>query len=242
MGRIVSWYSCGAASAVATKLAHPDVTAYCETGAEHSDNKRFMNDCREWFRQKIIVLKNLKYTDTWDVWEKRQYISGIKGAPCTGELKVIPRLAFQRPDDVHIFGYTADYRDIQRAEALTENWPELHCRFPLIEQGLTKAACLEIIGRAGLKLPITYAMGFPNANCIPCCKATSPSYWALVRKHFPMEFNRMAKLSRRLGARLSRIGNERIFIDEIPNDHPTTTPIMPECDLLCALAEQELGT
>jgi len=61
----------------------------------------------------------------------------------------------------------------------------------------------------------------------------------LVRKHFPAEFERMAALSRELGARLSRIDNERIFIDEIPLDHPTTDPIAPECDMLCHLAEMD---
>jgi hypothetical protein len=33
MSRIVSWFSCGAASAVATMLSKPDVIAYCDTGA-----------------------------------------------------------------------------------------------------------------------------------------------------------------------------------------------------------------
>ena len=44
MSRTVSWFSCGAASAVATKLSNPDVVAYCDTGSEDYDNKRFFND------------------------------------------------------------------------------------------------------------------------------------------------------------------------------------------------------
>jgi hypothetical protein len=221
MPRIVSWFSCGAASAVATKLTAPDVIAYCNTGAEHPDNKRFMADCAGWFGQDVLILQSDKYTDTWDVWEKRNYLSGVRGAPCTLELKVKPRLAFQRDDDVHIFGYTADGPDVKRAEALTENWPDLTCKFPLIDRGITKAACLAMLEDAGIAPPLTYALGFPNANCLPCVKATSPAYWALVRKQFPHEF-------------------ERVFIDEIPEDHPTTQPIMPDCDFLCSLAEQEI--
>lgn len=241
MSRRVSWFSCGAASAVATKLAKPDVIAYCETGAEHPDNKRFMGECEKWFGQKITILRSPDFADTWAVWEKKRYISGIAGAPCTGALKVAPRLEFQRPDDIHVFGYTADGPDVKRTEALQENWPDLTCEFPLIERGVTKAACLAMVQSAGIEPPLTYAIGFPNANCIPCCKATSPAYWALVREHFPAEFERMAVLSRELGARLSRINDERIFIDEIPADHPTTDPIAPECDMLCHLAEQEFA-
>lgn len=239
MTRSVSWFSCGAASAVATKLFKPDIIAYCDVGSEHPDNARFMSDCEKWFEQKVTILKNPKFKDTWEVWEKRKYLAGIAGAPCTGELKVNPRLAFQRDDDVHVFGYTADGPDIARAEALQENWPELNCRYPLIERGLNKAACLDMIMRARLKPPLTYQLGFPNANCLPCVKATSPAYWALVRKEFPDHFNRMVELSRRLNVRLSRIGEDRVFIDEIPLDHPTTKPIAPDCDFLCAIAEQD---
>jgi|TARA_R110000822_G_scaffold310355_1_gene442737 hypothetical protein len=239
--RRVSWFSCGAASAVATKLSEPDIIAYCDTGAEHEDNNRFMLDCEEWFVAKVLILKNKKYKDTWDVWEKRKFLSGISGAPCTLELKVKPRLEFQRPDDIHIFGYTADGPDITRAEALTEHWPELRTEYPLIERGLNKASCLAMIEDAGIKPPLTYAQGFPNANCLPCVKATSPAYWALVRKHYPDKFNKMAEISRSMNVKLSRINDERIFIDEIPLDHPVTKPLAPDCDFLCHIAEMDLN-
>lgn len=240
MSRVVSWFSCGAASAVATKLMPPDVIAYCETGSEDVDNGRFLLDCVRWFNQEVTHLKSEKYEDTWDVWENRKYICGIDGAPCTSELKVNPRLYFQRPDDIHVFGYTADSRDVQRFEALKENWPDLNVVAPLIERGITKAACLAMIINAGIEPPRVYAMGFPNANCIPCCKATSPNYWSLARKEFPIEFFRMAYISRKYGARLARLNGERIFIDQIPADHPTTDPISPECDFLCSIAEQDM--
>lgn len=238
--RKVSWFSSGAASAVATKLSNPDVIAYCDTGSEDEDNHRFMTDCEVWFGKEIKVLRSEKFTNTWDVWEKRKYISGINGAPCTSELKIIPRLAFQRPDDIHVFGYTADKRDVKRAENLRENYPELTIETPLIDRGITKAACLAMLHSAVILEPRVYGMGFPNANCIPCCKATSPNYWSMVRHYFPAEFWRMACLCRRFGARLARIKGERVFIDEIPTDWPMTDPIAPECDMLCYLAEKEM--
>jgi len=241
MPRIVSWFSCGAASAVATKLSSPDVIAYCETGSEVPDNDRFLNDCEAWFGKDVLRLKSEKYNDTWDVWDKRKYLSGVSGAPCTLELKVKPRLAFQRDDDIHVFGYTYDKPDIKRAEALRENWPELSIRTPLIDKQITKAGCLELVMRNGIAVPVTYAMGFPNANCMPCVKATSPAYWALVRKFYPEEFNRMAETSRKMNVKLTRVKGERCFIDKIPADHKTTDPIAPECDFLCSLAEQEFA-
>ncbi len=98
-----------------------------------------------------------------------------------------------------------------------------------------------MVRRAGIELPPMYALGFQNNNCIPCVKATSPSYWALVRAKFPAEFMRMAMLSRELDVRLCRIDGERRFIDEIPEDHPVTDPISPSCDFLCHIAEQDIS-
>ena len=51
----------------------------------------------------------------------------------------------------------------------------------------------------------------------------------------------MVELSRRLGARLARVDGKRVFIDEVPENHPTTEPLMPECDFLCSIAEQDLN-
>lgn len=215
------------------------MAVYCETGSEHPDNERFMYDCAGWFGKCIYRIKGA-YADTWDVWQKRRYLAGVEGALCTIELKVIPRLEFQRLDDIHVFGYTADANDIARADRLRVNYPELTVITPLIERGLTKAACLDMVQRAGIKLPPMYAMGFQNNNCVPCVKATSPAYWALIRKNFPAEFDRMATLSRDLDVRLCRISGERAFIDEIPLDHPTTNPIQPSCDFLCHIAEQDM--
>lgn len=240
--RTVVWVSAGAASAVAAKLTPGAVLAYCETGSEHPDNERFLRDVSKWCGRPVERLHSDKYASTWDVFEKRRYLAGIEGALCTTELKVFPRLAWQRPDDVHVFGYTADAPDQKRATRLRLNYPNMQIRTPLIDAGLHKEACLAMIDRAGIELPPMYALGFQNNNCIPCVKATSPAYWALVRKRFPTEFERMAKLSRELDVRLARLNDERVFIDEIPFDHPTTNPIQPSCDFLCALAEMGLAT
>lgn len=240
MSRVVSHFSCGAASAVATKLSNPDEIWYAETGAEDGDNLRFLEDCEQWFGRPVRRLHSEKYSSTRDCWEKRRYIGGVAGAPCTSELKIAPRLREQRPGDIHVFGYTADSNDVRRASALRENFPDLITSYPLIERGITKRACLAMIERAGIAPPRVYAMGFANANCIPCCKAQSPAYWALVRREFPREFKRMADLSRDLGVTLLRIGGERAHLDALPEDQPTTEPLAPECDMLCHLAESEL--
>lgn len=243
--RTLSWFSCGAASAVATKLMPDAEPVYCETGAEHPDNERFFAACEAWFGRPITRLKSDKYEDTWDVWERRRYIAGIQGAPCTVELKFGPRLAYQQPTDTHVFGYTADQEDVNRAQRLRDTYPEQTYVMPLIERGLTKHHCLDMVQRAGIELPPLYALGFRNNNCIPCPKAQSPAYWALVRKTFPEKFDRMARLSRELKVKLVKTTGvdgprRRIYIDEVALDQAVTEPIQPSCDFLCHLAEADL--
>src|SRR5262249_34536272 len=161
------------------------IPVYCETGAEHRDNKRFLADCENWFGKKILRIKSDKYKDTWDVWTRRKYLAGINGAPCSIELKIIPRVLFQHPTDVHVFGYTIDPLDYARSQRLRANFPEISIMTPLIKRQISKSGCLAILRDAGIRLPKMYQLGFRNNNCIPCVKATSPAYWALVRREFP---------------------------------------------------------
>jgi 3'-phosphoadenosine 5'-phosphosulfate sulfotransferase (PAPS reductase)/FAD synthetase len=242
MARTVVWFSCGAASAIAANLTlqeTPDaVLAYCETGGEHPDNARFMADCEKWLGTSVERLRSDEYTDTWDVWTRKRYLAGIAGAPCTTELKVGPRLRWQKPDDIHVFGYTYDKPDQKRAVLLRDNYPEMSIRTPLIDSKLNKQGCLALLQRAGITVPPMYALGFHNNNCIPCVKSQSPAYWALVRKQFPEQFTRMVNLSRELNVRLIKMTvngvRSRYFIDEIPLDQDTTNPIAPACDFLCS--------
>lgn len=246
MSRSLVWVSGGAASAIAARIVLqiiPDaVLVRCDTGNEDPDNDRFEKDVERWLGKQVTVLKSDRYDSVPAVWRKERYMAGIEGARCTVEMKIKPRLAFQRPDDTHVFGYTADKPDRARFKRLQDNYPELKVRAPLIDFGISKQACLAMLESAGIALPRSYAMGFPNANCLQsgCVKATSPSYWALYRQHFPAGFARTAAQARELGVRLTRIGGERRFIDEIPADHPTVDAIVPACDFLCHLAEDEL--
>ena len=238
--RLISHFSAGAASAIATKLSHPDEIWYAETGGEDIDNERFLKDCEKWFGMDVRRIKSKKYDSTWQLWEAKSYLAGPQGAPCTGELKVKPRIAAQRDGDVHVFGYTADAGDVKRAKMMSDNWPDIETRFPLIDRGLTKHACLAMLYNAGIEPPRVYALGFQHANCVPCVKSTSPKYWAIIREHFPEQFERMATLEQRLGAKLIRVKGKRVTLRELPDGYETSEPIAPACDFLCGLAEQEL--
>jgi hypothetical protein len=221
---IAVWFSCGAASAVAAKKT---IELYGNSNTirvlnnpvaeEDSDNRRFLSDVEKWLGVEVEIVTSKKYptNSAVDVWEARKYMSGPTGAPCTVELKKVARQEWEKVNhaDWHVLGFTADEQRRHARFVLTERSNVLPI---LIDQYITKARCYDILQSANIALPRIYSMGYPNANCIGCVKATSPTYWNHVRKQHPDVFAERADQSKRLGARLVRHKGVRLFLDELP--------------------------
>lgn len=233
MSRVISWFSCGAASAVATKLMieqYPQtIVARIVIDNEHEDNWRFADDCAEWFGRPIVELRSPRFKDCWEVWEKERWLNGPGGAKCTVELKKKVRRDFQQPGDIQAFGYHFGEKD--RAKHLIENNLELFrcAKYPLIAQKLDKEACFKTIQDAGLKLPEVYSLGLHNANCVGCVKG-GMGYWNHIRKIRPDIFDRMAKLERKIGASCIK----GVYLDELdPGRGRHESIALPSCGFLC---------
>lgn len=243
MSRVLVWFSDGAASAVAAHLAvqkYPgrvEVVKCDTTVSEHPDNERFRADVEEWLGQPVVLLRSPDYADIDDVFQRTRYMAGNAGARCTTELKKLVRQRYERPDDLHVFGYTAD--EPKRVADFEANNPELACWWPLVEQGIGKAECYQILQDAGIALPAMYAAGFEHNNCLGCVKASSPAYWNRTRRLFPDVFARRAQQSREIGARLVRVAGERIFLDELdPSAGAGAGDGDMECGPFCVIPEQ----
>jgi 3'-phosphoadenosine 5'-phosphosulfate sulfotransferase (PAPS reductase)/FAD synthetase len=209
---------------------------YIDTGSEHPDHPRFIADVAAWLGVEVEVLRSEKYTSVDDVIEKRRYLNGPAGALCTVELKKKVRQQYQRPDDVQVFGYTADKKDAERAERFAANNFEVNLCTPLIDAGLTKGNVLAIIERQGIDLPVMYRLGYRNNNCIGCVKGAQ-GYWNKVRVDFPDVFAKRAEQERDIGA--SCING--VFLDELD---PTAGNYAAEdisCSLDCVTPEQQLA-
>lgn len=238
--RVVCWFSCGAASAVAAKLTIEKygsraVVVYTDPKGEHPDNVRFLRDCEKWFGREVIKLSNNLYTSPWDVMRKERYIVGPTGAHCTGAMKRELRFTFQRPDDIQVFGYTSEEQD--RADQFREQNFEVHLETPLIDRGISKARCLGMVQEARIELPAMYKLGYRNNNCIGCPKG-GMGYWNMIRRDFPAQFQMMAELERDVGASCLRETvdgvKRRLFLDELAPDRGNmlTEPDI-ECSLMC---------
>lgn len=230
---IISWFSCGAASAVATKIAlqkYKDVVIYyIALGGEHEDNSRFICDCEKWFEKDINVVTPDIYKSHWEVIENERTTNTPWGAACTSLLK--KKVRYKLEDEIkswdgQVFGF--DVTERKRAKRFAEQYPKSKAIFPLLDNMLSKEDCLALLERNDIKLPRMYELGFLNNNCIGCVKG-GKGYWSRIRHYFPSAFNRMAKLERDIGQ--SCING--CYLDELPKDYPMNVPIIPECSLFC---------
>lgn len=216
--RIVCWFSCGAASACATKLAIEEnfesehrkelIVVSINIAEEHSDSQRFLQDCEAWFGQKIIILQNDKYSASVDeVIKQTGHMSGPRGSRCTTVLKKEVRYAFQRWDDIHVFGMTDE--EESRLNRLIDNENEIQLWPILIERGMSKKDCLQMLIKRKIKLPEMYLLGYNNNNCIGCLKAGSPGYWNKIRIDFPAVFATRARQEELLNVALIKVKGKR---------------------------------
>lgn len=240
---IAVWFSSGAASAVAAKRIVERYGDICTVRVinnpimeEDGDNRRFLYDVEKWLGIDIEFALNDQFqsASAVAVWEKVQYMSGVAGAPCTNKLKREARQQWEARNhhDWLVMGFTADEK--KRADMFRKT--ERSNFLPiLVEEGITKSDCYRIIQEAGIDLPRIYSMGYPNANCIGCVKATSPTYWNHVRKMHPKVFEERAEQSRRIGARLARHKGQRVFLDELPEaaKGQSMKSMSIECGLFC---------
>lgn len=241
---IAVWFSCGAASAVATKLTLEKYHNLCDVrvvnnpvAEEDEDNRRFLRDVERWIGVEIEDARNSKYPNASaeEVWDRRKAMSFRHGAPCTRHLKKEARQQWEAVNNPawHVFGFGAEEQDRHDMFTLTERRNVLPI---LIDARLTRQDCYDIVVREGMAPPRIYDLGYPNANCIGCVKATSPTYWNHVRQLHPEVFASRAEQSRRLGSKLVRVKNERIYLDELDpaaKGRPLNSMKAVECGLFC---------
>lgn len=245
--RVVVHFSCGAASAIALKMAIEKygaihvfaINAFIKD--EDDDNRRFLADVEEWLGVKIIVLRDEKYgASPVEVWKRRRYLVNSHGAPCSKALKRDVLDKFWCLGDLDVFGYTAEEQD--RLDGYIDAHAERRVWAPLVEAGITKPMCLKMIHDAGLVLPLAYREGFSNANC-PKCPRGGMGYWNHIRRVRPANFEEVAQIQDVLGPGSyffrDRKTGERISLRMLDPEAGRHEPMLsPDCGGVCDLGPQ----
>jgi len=232
---IVSWFSAGVSSAVATKLRidQVDKIVYIHIDDHHEDTLRFVDDCQEWFGKPIERLQS-RYKSVENACfgaGGRGYVNGPGGAPCTMYLKRRVRKEWEadKGDLTYIWGMDCTERERKRADKLVENMPEYAHKFPLIEGGIDKQKAHQILKASGIKRPAMYNLGYSNNNCIGCVKG-GKGYWNHIRLKFPEVFAARAAMERKIGGTCIK----GVYLDELdPEAGRHEKPVVEDCGIFC---------
>jgi hypothetical protein len=246
--RIVSHFSCGAASAVASKLIlaqYPPervVILRAWIAEEHEDNDRFCADCERWFGHPVTVLRDGKYgASAIEVFKRKRFLRGRFWAPCRQFLKADVLGAASLPNDIFVLGFTAEEEDRLNLFLDANNDRKVIC--PLIERHLRKSDCLAMIARAGIELPMMYRLGYNNNNC-RCCVKGGEGYFNRQRVDFPEHFAALADVQESIGPGAylfrNRKTGERYSLRDLPPGRGRHKEPDISCSAYCMMAEEDL--
>ena len=233
---IISWFSAGVSSAVATKYAinkhGKDIKIiYTHVDDQHPDTMRFLKDCEKWFDVEIeITQSELKSVE--NACLKSGFVNSPRGASCTRLLKRRVREIWEmgkNEEFTYIWGY--DLTEKKRAVSIQEFMSEHNHEFPLIENEVTKKNAHGMLLEAGIKRPKMYDLGYPNNNCIGCIKGGA-GYWNKIRIDFPEVFKKRCEMERKIGGKIFK----DIYLDELPEDKGRKQKIIvPDCGFFCEI-------
>ncbi|QGH73774.1 hypothetical protein [Vibrio phage vB_VhaP_VH-5] len=243
--RVLCHFSCGAPSAVATKLAiekygKDNVTVFnIQITEEHPDNQRFLKECELWFGVPVTTVRNENFKGSIYEVFKQGFIKSPQGAACTTQLKRKVRASFQNPDDIHVFGFTTE--EEQRAIDFNERNPSLTTDWVLLDAGFNRNDCLGVLAGVGIGIPQMYKLGYNNNNCVGCVKG-GMGYWNKIRKDFPHVFARMAMVEREVGHSLLKDKDGAVWLDELDPDRGRMSKEPDiECSLVCSSTLETLN-
>ncbi len=237
MQKIVSWFSAGVSSAVATKLMIDkiDHIFYIHIKDQHPDTLRFVEDCEEWFEKPIEIMQS-QYQSVEDACIASKYINGVHGASCTRLLKKKVRNDWEKQQTMPlIYIWGLDITEKNRMERLEKAMPFQEHIFPLIDRKITKDYAHQLLKASGIKRPAMYELGYNNNNCIGCVKG-GKGYWNKIRRDFPAVFEMRAKMERLLGHTCIN----GVYLDELPADDGNCPhPVIDDCGIFCELMAEE---
>ena len=231
---VVSWFSCGVSSAVATKIAlskYPDLKIiYTHIDDQHPDTMRFLHDCEKWFDHEIEILQS-DLRSVENACMKAGFVNSPYGAPCTRILKKHVRIEWEvMHPETHTYVWGYDVEEKRRADRIDLSMKPQISYFPLIEHELKKADVHGMLEKAGINRPAMYDLGYPNNNCIGCVKG-GMGYWNKIRKDFPDVFESRCKMEENIGGRVFK----EFSLRDLPENRGRMEIVVPDCGIFCEI-------
>lgn len=229
---IISWFSAGVSSAVATKLVADkiDHIIYTHIDDQHPDTMRFIKDCEKWFGKPVEILQS-PYKSVEGAIRSGTCLNRPKQNyyPCTVLLKRRVRGEWELGKDDLTYVWGMDSTEAERCDRLRKSMPDQQHIFPLYDRKIGKNEAHEILRASGIRRPAMYDLGYHNNNCIGCLRG-GMGYWNKIRIDFPEKFEQMARLERLMGGSCIK----GVFLDELdPDAGNHADMIMDDCGIFC---------
>jgi 3'-phosphoadenosine 5'-phosphosulfate sulfotransferase (PAPS reductase)/FAD synthetase len=237
---IVSWFSAGVSSAVATKMAiaaYGDVhIRYHHINDQHPDTLRFVADCEKWFGLPIHIDQS-PYKNVENACRGASFLKGPHGAACSRLLKKrLGKLWELDNPGRHTYVWGLDANEKNRVDGFIRAMPDHNHLFPLVDAGLKKQEIHGMIKSAGIRRPAMYNLGYPNNNCIGCIRG-GMRYWKKIRDDFPEVYESRARLERLISPK-GHIILKKCYLDEWDGECiGELDMILPDCGMFCEIEE-----
>ncbi len=212
MGRKIVALSGGKASAWAAAWAvetFSNVILYFnDTGWEHADLYRFLNDLERYFN--VDITRDSDGRDVAQLCRDEKMLANNRVAFCSRLLKAKRLQTFAQDGDVLIFGIGPEEK--HRADRILGVYQKLlattgkavKCCFPLIANNVSKSDVDAWLTKTGIPEPQMYKMGFAHNNCSGGCVRQGKRQWVHLLDKMPEVYEQRAALEREMSERLGK--------------------------------------
>jgi len=208
MRKVIVGFSGGVSSAwcagwaLRTYPRHEVVFLFHDTKEEDEDTYRFIRDMAAALEHPVTEVSDGR--SVTEIFHDENAIANNRMAFCSRILKAEQRdkyFAHLRANGVseivNVLGFSAmEEQRVQRAagRAIQQGYT---CRFPMIEDKVTKQQAADWCVSLGVCLPKMYVWS-EHANCVGCVRG-GKAYWLAVKENAPEIFEQRAKLEEEFG-------------------------------------------
>lgn len=182
-------------------------TIYVDHGGDWPETKEYVNTLLDkGYKIKILVPDVRGISNLYDYLEKYQMIPSRQKRWCTDKFKVRVINKYIQKSCVSLIGFSAD--EIHRARINPKKGIEN--RYPLIEYGIDRQECKNIILRHGLPVPIKSGCFF--------CPFQRIEQWKILRRKHPALYCKAKELENNQIAARKKRGKGPLYLCNKPLD------------------------
>lgn len=164
---------------------------FTDTGWEHSDLFRFLNDLEYLFDKKIVKLKHHKYNNPEELFYRMGMLGSNRVPNCSRYLKVevLQKYLKDKYSNNCIVYFGIDYSEKHRADRIKYQYDKINVetRFPLIElkEFFIKDKITQWLKENNIEIPYLYKQGYLHNNCSGGCVRAGKKSWLHLLKNNP---------------------------------------------------------